>query len=214
MKRGLLSRIAENNKNDNSDIQTHPAEEIKEYQSEFVPFEFEGKKYYVTVRDNILVFDSNMLLIHTFSRSDIYESNLPLLMKVAQIVADKFDAPVKLFIKRNGTFEKISFYNRFDATFILKKLRRIASRPDENIEELYIEDNGAIAEHIVINAAHKRFGRNMFKRKSESETVMRLSNVEDALESIISEIVNNPEQKIDNDKLENCIKLLQGLQSE
>lgn len=213
MKRGLLSRIAENNRNSRAPEQKM-TDELRGYDDEFVPFEFEGKKYYVTVRDNVLIFDSNMLLIHTLSKSDVYESSLPLLMKVSQIISNSFDAPVKLYVKRNGKFESISFYNRFDATFILKKLKRVASRPDENIEELYIEDSGAIVEHFTVNVKHKRFGRNMFRRKRESDTVIKLTNVEDALESIISEILNNPNQKLDNEKVDQCIELLQGVKNE
>lgn len=212
MKKGLLGRLADNNPNkeDNSfkkHIQTNN-------NSDVIPFEFEGKNYYLAERDNILIFDSNMLLIHTLKKDDSTNTDVPLFLKAYDLLTTKKDAPtVKLFIKRDGSFEKISFYNRFDAIFILKKLRRVAARPDENIAELFIEDNGALVEHHKISP-QRRLSRGFGRNKKETDVVVKLSDIENVLEAIISDSINNEFENVDNDKINHCIELLEALKTE
>lgn len=209
MKKGILGRIAEN-KEKNAQ-RTDISNETQNLNDEFMSFQFEGKKYYIAVRENILVFDSNMLLIHTLQQADVFTSEVPLIQKVAEILSYSKGPSVRLYVKRNGIFEKLSFHNLFDAIFIFKKLKRVASRPDENIEEIYIEENDKMIEHFIVNQIPRRFSRRLFRRKSESENVLKLTNIEDALEDIISENVNNPNQEIDKEKVDKCIELLQNL---
>lgn len=209
MRRGLLSRFAENNRaNENESIK----KEI-EVKDDIIPFEFEGKSYFLADRDHVLIFDANMLLTHTLEKSDVLTSEIPLLQKVSELIATKDDPSVKLFIKRNGTFEKISFYNRFDAIFILKKLRRVAARPDENIEELFIEDDGALVEHHKISP-QRRFVKSFIKNRKETDAVVKLTGIEDLLEAIISDSVNNHHENIDNEKIDKCIALLEELKNQ
>lgn len=207
---GLLSRFAENNAQ--RERNNTPVNEVVQREDEFHSFEFDGEKYYVTVRDNVMIFDSNMILIHTMSESDVIMSDLPLIKKASEVIANRDVASVKLFVKRNGTYEKLSFHNQFDAEFIMKKLKRVAARPDETIEEIFIEDNGAIVMHHQVNHWQRRFGRNVFRRKNETDTVMRVANVEEAIDSVISDLINGTDEaKIDPEKIDKCIKLLEEL---
>lgn len=206
----LLNKLAEFKKRNQDLVQ----EEIDiDFDGEIKPFDFEDERYYIAVRDDVLIFDKNMVLIYTLTKEQVVESKLPLIEKAAEILAKKDEASVKLFIKRNGTFEKLSFYNRFDALFIMRKMKRVASRPDENIEEIFVEDDGAIVEHYKSNGWQRRFTRNVFHRKRESNTVMQFVDVEDTLESLISELINGSTDNVDPKKIDVCIEMLENLKN-
>ena len=207
----LLNKLAELKKRNQDLLQD---EEIDiNFDGEIKPFDFEDERYYLAVRDEVLIFDKNMVLIYTLTKEQVVESNVPLINRAAEILAKKDEALVKLFIKRNGTFERLSFYNRFDAIFIMKKMKRVALRPDENIEEIFIEDDGAIVEHYKSNGWQRRFTRNVFHRKKESNTVMQFVDVEDTLENLISELINGSTDDVDIAKVDECIEMLQKLKN-
>lgn len=209
MKIGLLGRLAENNAKKEQNV----VKEAPKPNEEIISFEFEGKTYYVAVRDNVLIFDSNMVLFHTLSKEDVVASDIPLIQKVNETILSKDEPRVKLFIKRDGTFEKISFYNRFDAIFILKKLKRVATRPDENIEELFIEDDGALVEHFSTKP-QRRLAKGLFKNRKESRVVEKLVDVEETLETIISTSINNPSSKLAPEDIDRCIELLESFKQD
>ena len=84
---------------------------------------------------------------------------------------------------------------------------------DENIEEIFIEDDGAIVEHYKSNGWQRRFTRNVFHRKKESNTVMQFVDVEDTLETLISELINGSTDDVDIAKVDECIEMLQKLKN-
>ena len=103
----LLNKLAELKKRNQDLLQE---EEIDiDFDGEIKPFDFEDERYYLAVRDEVLIFDKNMVLIYTLTKEQVVESNVPLINRAAEILEKKDEASVKLFIKRNGTFERLSF---------------------------------------------------------------------------------------------------------
>ncbi|MGN1329303.1 MAG: hypothetical protein ACI4V4_06365 [Eubacterium sp.] len=208
--------------------------ETKETKKEFVSedisddkltaFYFDDKLYYYAVRDNILVFDHHKELFYTLSIDDIKDSEHPFFRKIYFMVCNQQDDIIKLFIGRNGSYESLSFTRRVDAVFIFRKLKRVASRENENIDEIILEKNGVLIDSYKSNEEKQRFYmnfralRNRVVKKDdkavvieESPEVSTLIKVEDTIDSLIGDALTKECTGLDNNKLEKCIKLLNSL---
>lgn len=187
-------------------------------------FYFDDKLYYYVVRDNILIFDHHKELFYTVTLDEIKDSDHPFFRKVYFMVCNQQEDVIKLFINRNGNYESLSFTKRLDAVFIFKKLKRVASREAENIDELLLEKNGILIDSYKSNAFKQRFYMNIKDLKNrvvrkkdnsviveESPEVSTLIKVEDILESLIGNALANEEVKFDTNELDNAIELLSSL---
>lgn len=210
------------------------AKEKEEEQKEFVnedisddkltAFYFDDKLYYYVVRDNILVFDHHKELFYTLSLDEIKDSEHPFFRKIYFMVCNQQDDIIKLFIKRDGNYESLSFTRRVDAVFIFRKLKRVASRENEKIDEILLEKNGVLIDSYKSNEEKQRFYKNFMDLKSrvvkkdenaivieESPEVSTLIKVEDTVDSLIGSAITKGNSQIDNDKLDKCISLLNSL---
>ncbi|MGN1420467.1 MAG: hypothetical protein ACI4XC_02995 [Eubacterium sp.] len=187
-------------------------------------FYFDDKLYYYVVRDNILVFDHHKELFYTLSLDEIKDSEHPFFRKIYFMVCNQQDDIIKLFIKRDGNYESLSFTRRVDAVFIFRKLKRVASRENEKIDEILLEKNGVLIDSYKSNEEKQRFYKNFMDLKSrvvkkdenaivieESPEVSTLIKVEDTVDSLIGSAITKGNSQIDNDKLDKCISLLNSL---
>lgn len=189
-----------------------------------IAFYFDDKLYYYAVRDNILVFDHHKELFYTLTIDEIKNSDHPFFRKIYFMVCNQQDDIIKLYINRNGNYESLSFTRRVDAVFIFRKLKRVASRENENIDEILLEKNGVLIESYKCNEEKQRFYKNFKELKSrvvkkddnaviieESPEVSTLIKVEDTVDSLIGSAITNGSAELDNDKLDKCIELLNSL---
>ena len=186
-----------------------------------IPFDFENEDYFVALRDRALVFNSSMNLVYTIDYGHLKKSTMPLFKKIDEIVntVNLQDTKVmfNVIVKRDDHYEKISFTNRFDANFVYKKLKRVASRDSEKISEVFIDRNGEIIESFVSAQAKSpdRLSNRILSNgynddiAEELEFVSTLARVEDALEEIISTKISNMSSNISAESIDKCIKLLQ-----
>lgn len=186
-----------------------------------IPFDFENEDYFVALRDRALVFNSSMNLVYTIDYDHLKKSTMPLFKKIDEIVntVNLQDTKVmfNVIVKRDDHYEKISFTNRFDANFVYKKLKRVASRDSEKISEVFIDRNGEIIESFVSAQAKSpdRLSNRILSNgynddiAEELEFVSTLARVEDVLEEIISTKISNMSSNISAEGIDKCIKLLQ-----
>lgn len=121
----ILKKLAEENEKQENEVQI-VNEGIND--GGLTSFRFDNKLYYYAVRDDVLIFDHHKRLFYTMSIDDLRESDHPFFQKVYSLVCDIAQDSFKLFVKRHGSYDSISFTSKFDATFIFKKLKKIASR--------------------------------------------------------------------------------------
>lgn len=184
-----------------------------------IPFDLDGNSYFVALRDNVLVFDNEMALLYTLEYNMLEGSQMPLFKKVNEIisVAKLSNAAeyVKLNVKREGVYESISFTSRFDATFIFRKLKRVASRAPEGIEELSIEKDGVIIDSFIPAEGRNFKFRNHFLRNNQGdnpeklELVSTLVRVEDTIDAMIGSKMNNMAAEVSASRIDKCIELLE-----
>lgn len=185
-----------------------------------IPFDFDDEDYFVALRDRALVFNSSMHLVYTIEYEQLENSNMPLFKKIYDIVntVNLKDTKVmfNITVKRNDNYEKISFTNRFDANFIYKKLKRVASRDSEKISEVFIDKNGEIIESFVserVKSPDRLSNRIISNEYNDSlaeelEFVSTLARVEDALEELVSTKISNMSSIISAENIDKCIELL------
>lgn len=195
-------------------------------EDKLIPFDYEKKKYFLALRENILVFDDKTELLYTLSYDEIYDSSLPLFQKISEIAATVHlnDSPntVKLYVKRNGMYESVTFTNRLDALLIYRRFKRIAFRASEGIDELYIEKNGVIIESY--NSAQNRtdfpagvknilkntpYSRENIESAENLDLVSTLTNVEDKIDDIVCNKLKDTTVKINPQAIDKCIELLE-----
>lgn len=187
-------------------------------------FRFDNKLYYYAVRDDVLIFDHHKELFYTVSIEDLRASEHPFFQKVYSLVCNITSDTVKLFIKRNGIHESISFTRKFDAVFIFKKLRRVASREVENIDEILLEKNGVLIDSFTANEKKQKFYSNFKGLKNRvvnrqnkminienSPEVSTLVKIEDTVDSLIASTLTKDDINISNEKIDKCISMLNSL---
>lgn len=195
-------------------------------EDKLIPFDYDEKNYFLALRENILVFDDKTELLYTLSYDEIFDSSLPLFKKISEIVeAVRLNSTantVKLYVKRNGMYESMTFTNRLDALLIFRRFKRIAFRASEGIDELYIEKNGVIIEsynsaenkidfsvgvkNILKNAP---YSRENIKSAENLDLVSTLTNVEDKIDDIICNKLRDTTAKINPQNIDKCIELLE-----
>lgn len=219
MKISRLRSIADMNEKNNG---SESNDTVNVHKDKLIPFEFEGKNYYLATRENALVFNEEMSLLYTIDYDMLKKSTMPLFKKVNDIVSainlqDK-RVVFRILVKRNGSYEKLSFTNRFDANFIYRKMKRVASRSGENIEEIFFEQNNAVVDSFVpayvksrdVNAKNP-VNVEMILNDDEDKLdfVSTLARVEDTVETMISSKVTDMSAKINIDNIDKCIELLE-----
>lgn len=214
MNNSKLRRLADRqSKRNNSDEKAA----IKPSEDKMIPFEFDGNDYFLALRDNALVFDSAMTLLYTIDYDMLSTSSTPLFCKVNEIketvmLSDPSQELVRLGVRRGGALDSIYFTSKFDAVFIFKKLKRVAMRNGEDIEELIIEKDGVIIESFT-PSPKRRAGR-LFRNNRELEDseniefISTMTRVEDILESVISSKMNNMSADVNTESIDKCIELL------
>lgn len=218
----ILRQIADRRMNNSQ----KPELDIKE--EKLVPFTFEEKDYYLALRESILIFDKNMSLLYTIEYDMADGINIPLFEKATQIalsVKEEQEAALtKVYVKRNGRFECISFVRKFDATFIFKNLKRVAVRGVESIEEIYMERDGVTIERF--DAAKQKqvqprglrgLRRNHFEMADTVENmpiVNTLVEAESIIENIVGAKVQDALVKVNPASIDKCIELLQKAKTE
>lgn len=83
-----------------------------------ISFSFDGKEYYVAIRDSVLVFDENMALLYNFEMNELATSDNEFIKKVNAIVNENSNDLVHLYINKVTGVEHITFSSLFDATYI------------------------------------------------------------------------------------------------
>lgn len=217
----ILRKLAEENEKQENEVQI-VNEGIND--GGLTSFRFDNKLYYYAVRDDVLIFDHHKRLFYTMSIDDLRESDHPFFQKVYSLVCDIAQDSFKLFVKRHGSYDSISFTSKFDATFIFKKLKKIASREIEEIEEILVEKNGVLIDSFRPNEKKQRFYVNfkdlknrVVNRKGNSiniETspqINTLVKVEDTIDSLIGASLVEENVNINPEKLDKCIALLESL---
>lgn len=218
MKVSRLRTIADM-KEKNSNVVNNNAVDVQK--DKLISFEFDNNKFYLAMREQVLVFNEKMNLLYTIDYDMLEKSTMPLFVKVNEIVtALSFKTEKLMFrisIKRNGKYEKLSFTNRFDANFIFKKLKRVASRGGENIEEVFLEKNDVVLDSFV--PAYQKNRMTMAKNpanidktihndEEKLDLVSTLARVEDAVESIISSKMSDMSASVNAESIDKCIELL------
>lgn len=200
------------------DAANNDAMEIQ--RDKLIPFDFDDEDYFVALRDRALVFNSSMNLVYTIDYDQLKKSTMPLFKKIDEIVntINLQDTKVmfNVIVKRDDSYQKLSFTNRFDANFIYKKMKRVATRDSEKISEVFIDKNGEIIENFVSETAKSpdRLSNRILSSgynddvAEELEFVSTLARVEDTLEEIISTKISNMSSKVSVENIDKCIELL------
>lgn len=219
MKISRLRSIADMNEKNSSFLKN---EAVDVHKDKLIPFEFENKNYYLATRENALVFSDEMNLLYTIDYDMLDKSTMPLFKKVNDIVStlnlqDK-RVTFRILVKRNGSYEKLSFTNRFDANFIYRKIKRVASRSGENIEEIFFEQNNTVIDSFVpayvknrnVNEKNPANADKIINNDEDKlDFVSTLARVEDAVETMISSKMTDMSAKISVDNIDKCIALLE-----
>lgn len=216
MKNSRLRTIADMREK-NSALTSNDAVNVQK--NKLISFEFENKTYYLAMREHVLVFNDNMNLLYTIDYDMLEKSNMPLFLKVNEIVStlnlQNKQALFRISLKRNGSYERLSFTNRFDANFIFRKLKRVASRGGENIEEVFLEKNDVVVDSFV--PAYMRNKTLTVKNpvgidnndEEKLDFVSTLARVEDAVETMISSKMSDMSASVSAENIDKCIELLQ-----
>ena len=189
-----------------------------------IPFSFDGKKYYVAIRDSVLVFDENMVLLYDFEMNELATSDNEFIQKVNAIVNENSNDLVHLYINKLTEVEHITFSSLFDATYIFWKLKRIMGRDSEGITSLIIEKDSKVI-HTVTNKklAFKESMDDTFagdvedraaRNEEKTKYIATLSRVEDLVDMVIGKNINELGIHKDDEKIKKAIELLSTLVEE
>lgn len=216
MKHSRLRTIAEM-KEKNSALTSNDAVDVQK--NKLISFDFENKTYYIAMREHVLVFNDNMNLLYTIDYDMLEKSSMPLFQKINEIVStlnlQNKQALFKISLKRNGSYEKMSFTNRFDANFIFRKLKRVASRGGENIEEVFLEKNDVVVDSFVPSYMRNKtlaVKNNIVIDNNDEDKldfVSTLARVEDTVETMISSKMSDMSASVSAENIDKCIDLLQ-----
>lgn len=189
-----------------------------------ISFSFDGKEYYVAIRDSVLVFDENMALLYNFEMNELATSDNEFIKKVNAIVNENSNDLVHLYINKVTGVEHITFSSLFDATYIFWKLKRIMGRDSEGITSLIIEKDSKVVRSINNEKlAFKEIMDDTFagdvedraaRNEEKTDYIATLSRVEDLVDMIIGKNVSELGIQKDDEKVKKAIELLSTLVEE
>lgn len=189
--------------------------------SDFIAFTFEGEQFYVVLRSNVMVFDSNKALIYTVDFNELALSNNDFMKTVSRVVNENSNEKVYLYVNKVNGVESLTFTSLFDATYIFRKLVRLASRKSEGILSVVIEKDAKVVRSYKndrldfersigksdLSEVEDRQGRN----ESKTEYIATLSRVEDLVDDMIGNNVLVDGLQENDEKVKKCIELLSAL---
>lgn len=186
-----------------------------------IAFTFDGKEYYVAIRESILVFDENMTLLYNFETNELATSSNEFVQKVNEVVNSNSNDLVHLYINKVTGVEHITFSSLFDATYIYRKIKRLMGRDSEGITSLIIEKDAKTIRSA--NNEKLAFKENMdesyagdvedraARDEEKTEYIATLARVEDLVDNIICQNVSELGLQKDDEKIKKAIELLSNL---
>ena len=135
-----LENLLRMSKNGNNNMQEESAVD----DSNFIPFSFEGEDFYVVLRSNVMVFDSEKTLIYTIDFNELALSDNEFMKAVNKVVNDNSNEKICLYVNKVSGVESLTFTSLFDATYIFRKLVRLANRDSEGILSIVIEKDAKV----------------------------------------------------------------------
>lgn len=187
-----------------------------------IPFEFNGSSYSLAIKEDVLIFDKDDVLISTISPDDLAVAESDFLKTVSEIVAANTNQRIVLFVNKSRGVEKLTFSSLFDATYIFRKLVRVAGRSSEGIESIVVEKNSKAVRKYTNSKARfmKSLGREdtaelenrSARDEDKTELLAILARIEDGMDDIINDNVSTEGVHYDGEKVQKCIDLLHSLQ--
>lgn len=189
-----------------------------------ISFSFEGREYYVAIRESVLVFDENMTLLYNFELSELATSDNEFIKKVNATVNDNSNDLVHLYINKVTGVEHITFSSLFDATYIFWKMKRLMGRDSECITSLVIEKDSKVVRSV--NNEKIAFKENISdtftgdvedraaRDAEKTDYIATLARVEDIVDMIIGKNVSELGIQKDDAKIKKAIELLSTLVEE
>lgn len=212
-----LEKLLHMSKNDNSLQDSDMAVD----NSNYIPFTFDGDDFYVVIRSNVMVFDSTKTLIYTVDFNELALTDNDFMKEVNRVVNENSNKRVYLYINRLSGVESLTFTSLFDATYIFRKLVRLANRESEGIVSIVIERDAKVVRSYKNDRLdfQKSIGKKDLnsveskKNRSHDKTeyIATLSRVEDMVDDMIGLNVLNDGLQTDDDKIKKCIELLSTL---
>ena len=212
-----LEKLLHMSRNDNS----FPDSDMAVDNSNYIPFTFDGDDFYVVIRSNVMVFDSTKTLIYTVDFNELALTNNDFMKEVNRVVNENSNKRVYLYINRLSGVESLTFTSLFDATYIFRKLVRLANRESEGIVSIVIERDAKVVRSYKNDRLdfQKSIGKKDLnsveskKNRSHDKTeyIATLSRVEDMVDDMIGLNVLNDGLQTDDDKIKKCIELLSAL---
>lgn len=212
-----LEKLLHMSRNDNS----LPDSDMAVDNSNYIPFTFDGDDFYVVIRSNVMVFDSTKTLIYTVDFNELAFTNNDFMKEVNRVVNENSNKRVYLYINRLSGVESLTFTSLFDATYIFRKLVRLANRESEGIVSIVIERDAKVVRSYKNDRLdfQKSIGKKDLnsveskKNRSHDKTeyIATLSRVEDMVDDMIGLNVLNDGLQTDDDKIKKCIELLSAL---
>ncbi len=212
-----LEKLLHMSRNDNS----LPDSDMAVDNSNYIPFTFDGDDFYVVIRSNVMVFDSTKTLIYTVDFNELALTDNDFMKEVNRVVNENSNKRVYLYINRLSGVESLTFTSLFDATYIFRKLVRLANRESEGIVSIVIERDAKVVRSYKNDRLdfQKSIGKKDLnsveskKNRSHDKTeyIATLSRVEDMVDDMIGLNVLNDGLQTDDDKIKKCIELLSTL---
>lgn len=212
-----LEKLLHMSRNDNS----LPDSDMAVDNSNYIPFTFDGDDFYVVIRSNVMVFDSTKTLIYTVDFNELALTDNDFMKEVNRVVNENSNKRVYLYINRLSGVESLTFTSLFDATYIFRKLVRLANRESEGIVSIVIERDAKVVRSYKNDRLdfQKSIGKkdlNSIESKKnrshdKTEYIATLSRVEDMVDDMIGLNVLNDGLQTDDDKIKKCIELLSTL---
>lgn len=212
-----LEKLLHMSRNDNSLQDSDMAVD----NSNYIPFTFDGDDFYVVIRSNVMVFDSTKTLIYTVDFNELALTDNDFMKEVNRVVNENSNKRVYLYINRLSGVESLTFTSLFDATYIFRKLVRLANRESEGIVSIVIERDAKVVRSYKNDRLdfQKSIGKKDLnsveskKNRSHDKTeyIATLSRVEDMVDDMIGLNVLNDGLQTDDDKIKKCIELLSTL---
>lgn len=212
-----LEKLLHMSRNDNS----LPDSDMAVDNSNYIPFTFDGDDFYVVIRSNVMVFDSTKTLIYTVDFNELALTDNDFMKEVNRVVNENSNKRVYLYINRLSGVESLTFTSLFDATYIFRKLVRLANRESEGIVSIVIERDAKVVRSYKNDRLdfQKSIGKkdlNSIESKKnrshdKTEYIATLSRVEDMVDDMIGLNVLNDGLQTDDDKIKKCIELLSAL---
>lgn len=212
-----LESLLHMSKNDNALPQT----EASVNSSDFIPFTFDGEDFYVVLRSNVMVFDSSKALIYTVDFNELALSDNEFMKAVNKVVNENSNEKICLYVNKVSGVESLTFTSLFDATYIFRKLVRLANRDSEGIRSIVVEKNAKVVRSYKndrldfeksigksdLSEVEDREGRS----ESKTEYIATLSRVEDMVDDLIGNNVLIDGLQANDAKVKKCIELLSTL---